>query len=455
MKRWRIWVLLALLLCIPILAGRSSSPALLQDSDTAFLLQTIRQKQAPMSWFVGDWPLANHFYRPLPTLTFELDTRLYGDNPAGYGLTTAILIALGVLSLFWMLGEMSSSPIWAFAGAGLFALWNYGFGSFPPETVLWPTGAVILLGFYRHGLKAGRYIPAALVIFFLAMELTAPEAAATPVSSRMIYWLPGRTASVMTLFALVAAAAYLRYERARATRSLPTPTAFDRPTATRTGTSATPKHPGIWLAISYLSAACAFASYEQAVMLPAILLGLAIYLRCTGWKPNWRIHAGFWVMLGAYLAMRHFILPASISRYQSQQLRYGPGVYQDLLAYLLPNTFPLYAMWMGLKDNVYMLLTPSLWSPLLNFVATATTYGQARRHWQIIVAGLLMSTLAYLPMAWLKQFGHYHYWPLALRTIFILGIGRLAWDLASIAVCPPAIQAPPRPSPAPGSLPHP
>jgi len=43
-------------------------------------------------------------------------------------------------------------------------------------------------------------------------------------------------------------------------------------------------------------------------------------------------------------------------------------------------------------------------------------------------------------MAWLKQFGHYHYWPLALRTIFVLGIARVAWDLVSIAACPPSCE---------------
>src|ERR1051326_7696300 len=129
MRRWGIWVFLALLLCVPILLSHSRAADLLTDSDTAFLMKVVRERQAPLSWFTGDWPLGNHFYRPLPTLTFELDNRLYGNNPAGYGWTNAILCALCLLALFWMLSELSASPAWAFAGAAILALWNLDLGS--------------------------------------------------------------------------------------------------------------------------------------------------------------------------------------------------------------------------------------------------------------------------------------------------------------------------------------
>src|SRR4051812_3110536 len=110
MKRWRLWLVLLIATCIPILLAPSRSPLLLRDTDTNALLQATRQRQAPLSWFTTDWPLANHFYRPLPTLTFELDDRLSGNDPSGYGWTNAVLCALCVLALFWLVREMTDSP---------------------------------------------------------------------------------------------------------------------------------------------------------------------------------------------------------------------------------------------------------------------------------------------------------------------------------------------------------
>src|SRR5687767_2966864 len=105
MKRWGIGLLLVLLSCVPVLLHRESSRYLLEDTDTKVLLQTIRQENAPFSWFVQDWPLRNHFYRPVSTLVFEVDSRIHGDNAAGFGLTNALLCVGCVLLLFWFLRE--------------------------------------------------------------------------------------------------------------------------------------------------------------------------------------------------------------------------------------------------------------------------------------------------------------------------------------------------------------
>jgi hypothetical protein len=456
MKQWRIWAILALIACLPIFWGHSTSPSLLTDSDTTYLLKAIREKQAPLSWFMGDWPLKNHFYRPLPTLAFELDNKLYGNNAAGYGWTNDILCVLCVLSLFWLIGELLSSPFLAFLGAWIFALWNIDNGYLLAVPCMWLAGAVVLIGLYRHSFRISRYIPAALVLVFLSLELLAPQMSINGHGQHPINWLPGRTASVMALFALIAMAAYVRYERARNRWLPPLPaTALDRPTATRTGTRQIPKNPGFWLGITILATIAAFASYEQAVMLPAILLAQAVYLKLQRRQPNWPVHLWFWGILAAYMGLRHFVLPAGISTYQAQQLRHGPAAYQDLGMYLLPNTGQLYFLGLSLSEGIVMLLAPAAFATLLNFFATVTTIVQARRKWQLITTGWVISTLAFLPMAWVKQFDHYHFFPLALRTIFVLGVGQLAWNLVTTAASPPELQAPPRPSPAPGSLPHP
>jgi hypothetical protein len=456
MKRWRIWAILALFLCVPILLGHSTNTALLQDSDTAVLLKAVRARHAPLSWFTGDWPLANHFYRPLPTLTFELDNALYGNNPAGYGWTNAILCALCVLALFWFLSEVFRSPPWALAGSALFVIWTFDKGFLLTAPVNWALIPLVVVGLYRHGFKFWRYLPACLVLSFFATELSAPEVNARSLQFFMINWLPGRTASVMTLFALMALAAYVRYERARNVQ-VPTraPTALDRPLSTRSGVESTPGHAGWWLCVTVGALALALASYEQAVMLPGVLFGVAVLLRLKGRRPNWAVHAIFFLLLLGYLALRHAVIPSGVSSYQAQQFRHGPGVIQDLLDYAIPNVMLLPGLYVGLVESAYVLLNTSSIAAIAGVICTATTFVQARRNWQIVLAGWSLSLVAFFPMAWLKPFGHYHYWPMALRTILVLGVAKVAWELISIAACPPALQAPPRPSPAPGSLPRP
>jgi hypothetical protein len=457
MKRWSVWIALALLAALAVLFSHSRDPNLLQDSDTAFLLTTIREKKAPLSWFMGDWPLQNHFYRPLPTLTFELDNALYHNNGLGYGWTNAILAALCVMALFWFLAELSSSPVWSLIGTALFAIWNLDKGGFLPVAAPWICGAIVLVGLYRHSLSVGKFLPAALVVFFLAGELVAPQVT-TPraLGESVIGWLPGRTASVMTLFALTAMAAYARYERARDDKlPLPEATPIDRPTATRSGTHPVPKHAALWLLVSLIGAAAALASYEQAIMLPAVLLAQAVYLKLRERiQPNWKVHVAFWALLAGYFVLRHFALPAGISRYQAQQLRHGPGVWIDLSNYILPNSVEARYLWVDISVSLLLLVSTTALLKIASVAATATTIYQARKNWPAIVTGWVLSLIAFLPMAWANQFGHYHYWPLALRTIFILGVGKLAWDLISIAASRPELTAPPRPSPAPGSLPH-
>ncbi len=460
MKRWRVAFLLALLLCVPLLLTRGHGSGLLADSDTAQLLSSIRARHAPMSWFAGDWPLQNHFYRPLPTLAFELDNALYGDNADGYGWTNAVIACLCLLALFWLLRELTQSPGYSVAACALFSLWTSGLGSWLPSAVYVLSGICVIVGFVRHGLGGRRYLPGALVLFFLATQLE-PISVVRDMNSwslhqRILEWLPGRTASIMTLFALIALAAYARFERQSARKLAQPATALDRPTATRsTESAAQPKAPWLWVAIAFVATIAALMSYEQAVMLPAVLLGVAVYWRTRSRVPHWTLHSLFWLALIAYLLLRHALVPSDVSRYQAQQFRSGVNIMRDLLDYALPNFSSSDYFWGSLSLGVYSLFQIGPWWQVFGGAGTICTAMQARRNWQLLAAGLGMALIAFLPMAWMKQFGHYHFWPVALRSIFLVAVGKIAWDLLSIAACPPARQAPPRPSPAPGSLPHP
>jgi hypothetical protein len=455
-KRWWIGLGLTLLACLPILIGFSRSSALLEDTDTAVLLAKIRERQDPLSWFGGDWPLENHFYRPISTLFFEMDNALWANNAAGYGFTNALLACLGILALFWFLRELTDRPDLATVGAVTFAAWTGG--------GLLQTGlgyAVLgLIGLalaccLLPGRKLLPAVAAALVGVFLLAEASGIE----PISGRIVHWLPGRTASVMTLFALLAMAAYARYERISARRPAASaaPSALDLP-ATKSATQRPGKvgAPWIWALSAVLFAALALGSYEQAVMLPAALLGVAILMRLQGFQPRWGWQALFWGLLVAYLAMRSALVPSEVSGYQAQQFRSGPGVWLALTDYFFPAGRDLHSIWITLDFGLMLILIGSFWASLLHIAANITAYVQAaKRQWVWALGGWALSFGTFLPMAWLKPFEHYHFWPMALRSLFFAALLFTMLELIKRAASLPAIQAPPRSVPAPGSLPRP
>jgi hypothetical protein len=453
MKRWGIALLAVVLSCVPILLAHVTSPALLQDTDTAVLLRAVRERNAPFSWFAGDWPLANHFYRPVSTLAFEIDNRLYGNNAAGYGWTNAILCVLCVLLLFWFLMEATENPTLSGASAVLFALWHVGHGE--RLNPLFYLAAVLagLFGLFRHGFKVKHWLPAVLVYLYLPSEFDGM----TELYQPMIGWLPGRTASVMTVFALIAMAAYARYERLSAVRNPPKPSPLEEP-ATRTTKPQLQRTGGWplgWALLSVVAVALALGSYEQAVMLPAALFGVALILRFRRYNVRWGWQAAFWLVLIGYLVLRSRLVPTAPSRYQLQQFRHGQGVYYALLDYILPTLRGLPIVWESLGEGFIILMTPQPWLLVMDFVANVTAFYQARRKWIFALGGWALSLVTYLPMAFLNPFGHYHYWPMAMRSMLVITMLWIAYKLSIIAVSPPALQAPQRPSPAPGSLPHP
>jgi hypothetical protein len=438
----------AALSALLVLFSHTASPGLLLDSDTSVLLKAIRAKNAPYSWFVSDWPLYNHFYRPIPTLTFEIDSRLYGNDPAGYGWTNAILAAFCVLALFWLLKELINRPLAAASGALLFASWqwawpqirwDFAFAAIIPIT--------LIVGAIRHRKAVGAYIPAALVGFYLIHELTPMQALAY----RIVDWCPGRTASTMTIFTLVAMAAYARYERLGKAPPPPEITPLTPP-ATRSSEFET--NPGIrwpWAILAIASAALAFGCYEQAVMLPACLLGLAVFFALKGYKPNWPIHLAFWSLILGYVAIRHVVIPPGNSHYQVQQIRSTQGAWNTLLGFAWPLN--RYADALIMLQTGWQIIFINGFYPLAFSAASfVQSVVELRKDWQLALTGWTLSVLAFLPMAWLHFFAHYYYWPMALRTILVIALVAVWWRLTSTAIRPPEIETPTRTTPAPGSL---
>ncbi|MEJ5170633.1 MAG: hypothetical protein WHU10_06570, partial [Fimbriimonadales bacterium] len=222
---WLVWVL-ALALVV-VAWNRGTSPALLQDTDTAVLLDTLRRTDDPWRWFTSDWPLANHFYRPISTLTFELDRWLWDGRAEGFGLTNALLAFLSITLLYAALRQLSESRPFAAAGATLFALAH---GPDLPPFVL-EFARLVVIAVALAALWRQRWAVAA---WSLAVGLWAVEALAPMASARgwVLQWIPGRTASSMTVFCLAALACHAAFVRRYGSREPRTPGPLDPP-ATR------------------------------------------------------------------------------------------------------------------------------------------------------------------------------------------------------------------------------
>lgn len=389
-----------------VLSQAASTPLLLRDTDTAFLLRAIRERGSPLSWFVGDWPLGNHFYRPVSTLTFELDDRLYGGAAWGFGLTNAVLAAVCIVLLAWFVVEVTAKPAWASASSVVFALWTIGA---PMDAALAWAPWLLLAGFIGYRLSRDGTVPlkpmlaAACLLVAAAWEAQGFQA----LRFRMIDWLPGRTASTMAVFALLALAAYARSLNLDAGRAR-----------------------WAWQCVAIFAVALALGAYEQAVMLPAALF--ALWIVAGRGRPGgspW-VHAGSWGVLAGYLAFRAAVVPGGESSYQAQQLRDGTTAWLSAAEYLFPPVFSLH-QWRASWDLGFaVLLVPALYQAALLLVAMTAAYALAafskpgvRR---AALLGWGLSWISFLPMAWVKPFEHYHFWPMAMRALLVVAFVALA-----------------------------
>src|SRR5690606_23965300 len=132
-------------------------------------------------------------------------------------------------------------------------------------------------------------------------------------------WLPGRTASTMLLFALVSMASYARYERLTADRKPALePTAVDLPATKGSVSVKAGRFAWGWLGGVFLGLVLALGCYEQAVVLPGVLTGVAVLFLTKRRMPHWGVIAGCWVVLEAYILLRRELVPSDVSGYQAQ-----------------------------------------------------------------------------------------------------------------------------------------
>jgi len=160
-------------------------------------------------------------------------------------------------------------------------------------------------------------------------------------------------------------------------------------------------------------------------------------------KPHWANLALFWGLLVAYLLVRRQLVPSDVSEYQAQQFRSGPGVILDLANYLFPVGGQFSNLWGTLELGAIALLTgtPFLIVGLAAGNVMALVQGYRSRERWLIFASLLMGFFAFLPMAWLKFFSHYHYFPAVFFSLFVVQMVRVAFRSLRTALSPPPVDA--------------
>jgi hypothetical protein len=451
-RSWLPWWLVPVAVAGWIVAHRATGAELLEDTDTRVLLAKLDERDAPFSWFLTDWPLENHFYRPVSTLTFELDRWLHGGGAPGYGLTNAVLAGLVVLAAFWLVREASGRP-WLAAGTSLLlGVWHLGTGL--PEALaggLQWAGFLVWAGLLRGRRNLGPVAVASGTLFFLSWAVPA----LVPLGGRVVGWLPGRTASTMTLFLVLGLAASARWTRlAGPLREEAPAMATDIPATKGTPPPVPSRRAWLLLVAAAVSWLLAFGCYEQAVAVVPLSLALSAVMAGQGRRYSWLAPGLAMGALAVYVAVRVAVVPSEPSRYHLQQFRDGPGVVLSLLDYALPGANALRLAAAYADAGLSALFIPTWWGAVGLAAGTAAA----------IVAGLrgdgppgrlwpwAMALLAYAPMACLKFFEHYHLLPAVFRAWGVVALLGTALRAALSAVGPPAVAAPRRPGSAPGSL---
>ena len=473
-----------------------STNNLLQDSDTSQIIAEINKQHDPWRWFHHDWPLQNHFYRPIVAELFELEIRLHPHDDYKWGLTCDILAVITTLGLFWMLREVTDNPLVSTLSTGLFILWQVNSADRLSTLVCALSYAVLLVGLWRQRdpprffkrvdrqitalvrrskAPMGKKILALCAIAFRSSGLVGRSLVVVlpaflvwywlgtyelhgfrPLGFRMLAWIPGRTASSMTAFAFLSLAAFARYMRLVPRRQAKA-TALDTPNTRSAEAPATKSPSAMWPLFSFVMLVGALLCYEQAVMIPPILglIGLTWHFRgAIGRWWLWAIPYGGAV--GAYLVLRYTYIPHTPTFYWQEQHRTTATAIRALLTYLVPFWAPLEEVWFLLTQSTSLFLTTlTPWIAVLDTAACATALWEVRRKWLMAGFGLLASSLSFAPMAWFKEFEHYHYWSMAFRAFFDVMMAWIALDLTVIAVSPRVRQSPRRRVPAPGSLPRP
>jgi hypothetical protein len=410
------------------------------------MLDAVKQHGA-LRWLFGDWLLENGFYRPVSSLSIALDYALYGEAGWGFRLTNWLLMALtaiGAWALVRAYARLVGNPYaeWLALGVGVaLSLQQTGLTSvvakwsawwfvwmvavvwvikivLPPSLRFPPLregnrvgagsplrreesqiGAVPPAG--RGNLKEGVQIILAVGALFWGFDrLLATE------YTRLIPWVPSRTALLGTMFSVWAMYALLRGASQR-----------------RWG----------WLVLGGGLYLLALGSYEQPITLVALVGALAFWRRRDwgGWGARGFAVAAACAVL--VFALRFALLPAEPTTYQRQQLRSSlSGPVFTYLTELLPPVGQ-WQYWRAVGAQLEVLLVDKTgWDHLVGTLLYLGVLAAVLRRRGLLGGAWLWHALAFLPMAFLHFFEHYMYLPQLGKTLFDVGL--IAWGVQQLRV---------------------
>jgi hypothetical protein len=390
-----------------------------EHHDAVIMVQRIEEAKNPWKWFVSDWPLYNGFYRPLPSLAFELDHALFGTNLVRFLILNHLVAIACSFLVTWFAWELFRRPGASVACGAVFAAWQAGVQeALPVATIGWLTAlSLVARALLQDRGSTVRWLVVAGIVAYAFRELSAELALADSTrqsfSYRVIGWSPGRTATILTLFALLCCAAYCRFERERQAR---------------------------WCVVSLIALVGAFLSYEQCVVVAPILLACGIALALQGVRVRWWFHALSWVLTLAYVALHRTFLPPN-TRYRMQAARGAAGGIRDIVRFLFPASRDAYILWSSLDVGPALFMLPLPYAAAAQLAANSIAWVQARRQWLPLVFGLVVSTGAYAPMSFQHFLAHYYHLPMAIRAILVVWLFILAWELSLSAASHQASRA--------------
>jgi hypothetical protein len=365
-----------------------------ENLDVRTILARLEQPHQPLTWFTGDWVLGNGFYRPLPSLLYELDYRLWGRDLLQYKWANGLLSLACALLLVGWVWELSRSRSLALMAGLVFTGWQTGLLVGVSEWLLW--GGVFaavgfgswLVGDRRRALILGCLVlVAGLELGFVPNQ---PDLHQASFTYRAMGWIPGRTATLMTLFALLSLWAYARL-------------------CWRGGWG--------WGALSLIACAGALGSYEQAVALPFLLLLSGLAIRAKGGRFAWWLPALSLVLLELYLWFYLTTIPSQ-TEYHQQRLRRWHGLGMSVSNWLLPPLPGVIDQLNLVMDASLSVLLPAFWRAWLLLIAYLVVLAEVRRQ-PLAWLGLVGSALAYLPLAPVIPLMHYYYLPAAFRALWM------------------------------------
>jgi len=392
-------------------------------------------------WFLGDWLLENGFYRPLSSFSIALDYTLYGEAAWGFRLTNwllMILTALGACFLVRAYANITQYPHadWLALGVAVaLSLQQTGLIAVLGNwSAWWFVAAAILLNGFRRGLEiprsarndmaAGsktsviprrrrgisasvnlRWVPLLIAVGALFWGF---DRLLETHYTRLITWVPSRTALLGTVFSVWAVYCLLR------------------------GVS---ERRWSWLGLGGVLYLLALGSYEQPITLVPIV-GTLVFWRRREWGAwGWKAFGVVALAGTLILALRVSLLPTEPTRYQQQQLRSSlTGPVSTYITELVPPASQ-WQYWASVGVNLEILLVDKQgWDNIVGAVLYLGVLGAFWRNRALLGGALLWHALAFLPMAFLHFFEHYMYLPQLGETLFDIGL--IAWGGYQVPLSP-------------------